>query len=57
MTKLKFSKKYDLFDIKKDFFINNLKNLRKIKKIKEYYSKQKKEFSAKFAILNLVIFF
>lgn len=57
MTKLKFSKKYDLFDIKKDFFLNNLKNLKKIKKINKYYSNQKKRIFCKICNFKLKDFF
>lgn len=57
MTILKFSKKYDLFDIKKDFFLNNIKNLKKIKKINKYYAKQKKRIFCKICNFRLKDFF
>lgn len=57
MTILKFSKKYDLFEIKKDFFNNNNQNLKKIQKINNFYAKQKKRMFCKICMNKLQNFF
>lgn len=57
MTILKFSKKYDLFEIKKDFFTNNSHNLKKIKKINQHYLRQDKRLICKICSHRLKNFF